>query len=212
MLCNGYPMACEQFVDIVNLSGQSSNESNMILLCEVLAAIGNRRRGVLKLLLPEISDLLSTTSSTKVLRILSTLLLQTMKGHSWDSVQKESFDTALQNVDNWTKYQIGRSATRYGHPDKAESIFNFLSDSVSSEHQYFWLLGLAQISEAEKILSDRSNDDIIARIKDANAKILEGHTSIMASATPNHQQKFQINYLKCRSEFLQAFGSTRLRL
>ena len=204
MLCNSYPKACEQFVDIVQLSAQ--NDENMILLCTVLAALGNRTKGVLKLLLPEICNLMSNSngrSNKVVLRSLSVLLLQTMKGHKWDADQTEAFNSAMLHSDFWTQYQIGRSATRYGHPDKAKIIFNNLSDVVSSENHQFWLLGLSQISEAEESLIEEDKE-VVLRITEANSKILEAATNIKASATPNNQQNFQINYLKCRSEFLQA--------
>ena len=95
---------------------------------------------------------------------------------------------------------------RYGHHGIAADIFQKLTLTVSSEHFYFWLSGLSQISLGERFLNVVSNKDLLDRLSQCQSHILEGLTSIRAASVPSRSQEFQVNYLKCRSEFLQALS------
>ena len=85
----------------------------------------------------------------------------------------------------------------------AAEIFQKLSFSSSSEHFYFWLTGLNQISLGEHALNNVQNQDLVERLSLASSHILEGMSSIRAASTPTRSQEFQVEYLKCRSDFLQ---------
>ena len=78
--------------------------------------------------------------------------------------------------------------------------------TVSSEHFYFWLTGLGQISLGEHYLNDVSNKDLLERLSLCQTNLLEGLSSIRAASVPSRSQEFQVQYLKCRSEFLQTMS------
>jgi hypothetical protein len=40
-------------------------------------------------------------------------------------------------------------------------VFQSLSKSVSSEHFYFWLKGLAEVCRGESCLNDVNNNDLV---------------------------------------------------
>ena len=63
---------------------------------------------------------------------------------------------------------------RYGHHGIAADIFQRLTYSVSSEHFYFWLMGLGKICNGEHGLNDVSNKDLVERLSMASSHILEG--------------------------------------
>jgi integrator complex subunit 7 len=214
LLCQVQPGACDQFVDIVGGMLLTSSRETVLLLCETLASFASIKSGVIKLLMPDICHAINTViesevdtgSTAPVLTLLTTLLFQTLKGHSWPDAASGAIRNAVGNVDQWSAYCIGRSASRYGHHGVASEIFDKLTLEVSSEHFYFWLSGLTQISKGEHILNDVNNNDLIDRLSFANAHILEGLTSIRASSTPTRNQEFQVDYLRCRSDFLQTLG------
>ena len=66
-LCNVHPKSCDQFVDILGqLLNARNHEENLTtslpLVCEGLASLGSIRTGVLKLLLPDICNAMTTIS------------------------------------------------------------------------------------------------------------------------------------------------------
>ena len=91
MLCKVRSDACDQFVDIVGgLLHSTSDPETKMLLCQVLAALGDMKPGVLNLILPDVCHMLSSASMetdedtpVPVLVVLATLLFQSAKGHQW---------------------------------------------------------------------------------------------------------------------------------
>ena len=77
--------------------------------------------------------------------------------------------------------------TRYGHHGIAADIFQRLTYSVSSEHFYFWLMGLGKICNGEHGLNDVSNKDLVDRLSMASSHILEGLSSFIFSSNHNVQ-------------------------
>ena len=213
-LCRVHPRTSDQFVDIVGGLLLTSSQETVLLLCETLASFASMKRGVLKLLLPDLCNCIrtiiesdSTDSSTApVLTLLTTMLFQTLRGHSWPESCTAAVKNAVGNVDQWSAYCIGRSAARYGHHGVAADIFQRLTYSVSSEHFYFWLTGLSKICHGEHGLNNVSNKDLVERLSMASSHILEGLSSIRAASTPTRSQEFQVGYLKCRSDFLQTLS------
>ena len=74
---------------------------------------------------------------------------------------------------------------RYGHHGIAADIFQRLTYSVSSEHFYFWLMGLGKICNGEHGLNDVSNKDLVERLSMASSHILEGISLIIFSSYHN---------------------------
>lgn len=172
------------------------------------------KRGVLKLLLPDICNAITTViesesdtgSTAPVLTLLTTMLFQTLRSYAWSESYSVAVKSAIGNVDQWSAYCIARAAARYGHHGIAADIFQKLTYSVSSEHYYFWLLGLKQVCLGEHLLNDVSNKDLVDKLTVASSHVLEGLSSIRAASTPSRSQDFQVEYLKCRSDFLQALS------
>ena len=78
------------------------------------------KRGVLKLLLPDLCNCIGTIiegesdtgSTAPVLGLLTSMLFQTLRGHSWPDSCTLAVKSAVGNVDQWSAYCIGRSAAR----------------------------------------------------------------------------------------------------
>ena len=201
-------------MDIVGGLLLSSTQETVLVLCETLASFASMKRGVLKLLIPDICNAINTVieseaeggSSAPVLTLMTTMLFQTQRNHSWSESCSAALQSAVGNVDQWSGYCIARSAARYGHHGIAAEIFQKLSFSSSSEHFYFWLTGLNEISLGEHALNNVQNQDLVERLSLASSHILEGMSSIRAASTPTRSQEFQVEYLKCRSDFLQTLS------
>ena len=211
-LCRVYPRASDQFVDIVGGLLLSSTHETVLVLCETLASFASMKRGVLKLLIPDICNAINTVieseaeTTAPILSLMTTMLFQTLRNHSWSESCNQAIRNAVGNIDQWSAYCIARSAARYGHHGIAAEIFEKLSFSTSSEHFYFWLTGLNQISLGEQALNNVQNKDLVERLTLASSHVLEGMSSIRAASTPTKSQEFQVEYLKCRSDFLQALA------
>jgi hypothetical protein len=130
-------------VDVVGGVLLQSGADSLEPLCRVLAALGDMRKGVLLLLLPDMCSALSSVArqNTSAVSLLTTMLFQTMKGCKWSESTKTTLEDALSAVDMWTCYRIGRSAARYGHMSLAVRLFERAAEAVSSEYLYFWLTG-----------------------------------------------------------------------
>ena len=243
MLCNVKQETCDQFVDIIGSSlmennGYKKDGRLMLLLCETLASLGHMKFGVLKLLLPEICNLVEvlcenvvdgespiSEDDSKVLIMLCTLIFQTMKGHLWTKDTRRAIDLVLSVVDQWSVYRLGRTASRYGHHGIASSILENTANQVSSENHYYWLKGMSQICRGEYKISGMTEEiednnkktknevkqrpHIVERLSQGNMKVQQGLDNLKASATPQSPSSsahtnFQLEYLKCRTEYLSA--------
>ena len=163
---------------------------------------------------------------SKVLIMLCTLIFQTMKGHLWTKETKQAIDIVLSVLDQWSVYRVGRNASRYGHHGFAFRILENAANQVSSEKHYYWLKGLSQIYQGENRISgitDEVESASVSTIKDpvlqkthiidklslGNMKVQQGLDNLKASATPQSPScfahtNFQLEYLKCRAEYLSA--------
>ena len=75
----------------------------------------------------------------------------------WTPEFSEAIESALEAMDMWSAYKVARAASRYGHHQSAHSIYQKISQGVSSEHLYYWLTGLAQVSLGEMTLINRTS-------------------------------------------------------
>ncbi len=197
-------------------------EDSLPLLCQVLTALGDAKAGVLKPLLPDICHLMTSVaerdsggvesprsleSRASVMSLLAAMLFQTMKGHRWTPEAQQALRETTLALDAWSVYKVARTASRYGHYEHASELFSAAVRAASSEQMYFWLTGLAQVCRGEHILTDSSESaDVVDRLAEANSNILLGISSINAATSQTRSQDFQIGYLKCRSEMLQALS------
>ena len=120
LLCQTTPKASDQFVDIVGGLLLTSSQETVLLLCQTLASFGSMKQGVLSLLLPDICNAINTViesetdtgSTAPVLTLLTTMLFQTLRDHSWQESAMMAVKNAVGNVDQWSAFCIGRSAAR----------------------------------------------------------------------------------------------------
>ncbi|KAF8777907.1 Integrator complex subunit 7 like protein [Argiope bruennichi] len=78
---------------------------------------------------------------------------------------------------------------------------------VSSEHLYFWLVSLSEISQAENCLMSktvRSNQEIIESVSQAITHYMKAVSALKAATIPQHSLIFQCEYARLRSEVLGA--------
>jgi len=168
-LCEGQPEASDQLIRIIGSCIKDWNDTHrdqttMLLLIETLASLGHIKIGVLEELLPDIcsiikSSMVSNTNqdsvkhNTDVIVMLCVLVFQIMKTATWSNEARNTISGAIQVLDQWSVYKIGRSATRYGHHCLAFEIFSEISSNVGSEANYYWLLGMSEVSKGEHVIS-----------------------------------------------------------
>uniref|UniRef100_F6RSZ1 Uncharacterized protein n=1 Tax=Ciona intestinalis TaxID=7719 RepID=F6RSZ1_CIOIN len=112
-------------------------------------------------------------------------------------------DTIETPLNNWTLYRIARQASRLGQHEVAHSLFKKVSNTVASEHHYFWLTGLADLAFAESTIKETSV--IGQNCSDKTVKNLHNRLCRFGAAvTPNHPLTFQCEYARLRNETLQA--------
>lgn len=216
-ICDISPDMCIQFVDnIGSLIGKTS-DACVVPLCTSLCALGNKSAGMVVCWQSELVQKLEefihqqpiTDDTAKAIGMVCTLLFQTSVDKPWMiSPQEEAaIVVAIEAVDLWSSYRIGRQATRYGHHPVAHKVFASLCNRVSSEHFYFWLISLSEISQAESCLQSkfaRNTQDVVECISQAVIGYMKAISALKASTTPQHSLSFQYEYAWLRSEVLQA--------
>lgn len=157
VLCQLKAEACDQFVDLVGEflvpTVEEHGEKMALLLCQVLASLGNIKRGVLTALVPNICHVVGRCHTPALLNLLVTLLFQTMQAKVWNEDVSKAVDSAVAKLDPWSVFRMARTATRYGHLAIASRLFASVADMVSSEHFYFWATGLSQFCQGEAMVS-----------------------------------------------------------
>ncbi|KAK6636894.1 hypothetical protein RUM43_010558 [Polyplax serrata] len=207
-LCKACPTLSNQFVEIISTRLFLSDTCNS-LLCEALGAIGGLQPSALKNILLDIikklhrfsqlTDLTPDQIHTKV--TLCTLLFQSQVGFEWNPDLRAAVKIATSGNHYWSNYKIARAACRYGHHEISHEIFAVLKDRVSSEHYYFWLTSLQELSKGEAVLS--SNEDLVVKLSTSLTHYSKALASLRAASTPSQTLGFQAEYVKVRCEFLQ---------
>lgn len=98
--------------------------------------------------------------------MLCTLVFQSMTDYFWNEETEIAIYSVTENNNLWANYCVARAAVRYGHHKIAYSIFSKLTEQVSSEHFYFWLVCLKEMSESETYLLS-SDDTLVNRLEKA---------------------------------------------
>ncbi|XP_030570796.1 integrator complex subunit 7 [Drosophila novamexicana] len=156
----------------------------------------------------------------RTVEILSALVFQTTMGCYLTQEVVHCFEKCIERVNCWTLYRIARTASRYGHHYVAAHIYTKVSQIVISDHMHYFLVSLAQISQAECILNYgreyaymRDNYapaeapepllPLMRRLEAASNLYQQALASMRACSSPQHPCSFQLEYLKIRAQFLQ---------
>jgi len=200
-----------QFVDILGGMlvswGAEQEQSTLQLVVETLAALGSLKSGVLALLVPDITQMarqlvmgpddkqLGTT-----IVLLNTLLLQTLRGSIWPQSATDSLDLSLSRLDCWDQYRVGRAASRYGHHGVAGKVFGNICDWAQSDVGYYWIQGLALLSQAEDILVMTSTLSLQERLATSLTLFHRAISSLRCASTTTSPLSFQLEFVTCRVE------------
>ncbi|GFY39151.1 integrator complex subunit 7 [Trichonephila inaurata madagascariensis] len=214
-ICDVSPDMCIQFVDTIGSLIGKTSDVWVVPLCTALCALSNKSAGVVVCwqteLIMKLKEFTSQThtnpEASKAIGMVCTLLFQTSVDKPWLLQEDGALMNAIDSVDFWSSYRIGRQATRYGHHQFAIKIFSILCNRVSSEHLYFWLVSLSEISQAENCLMSktvRSNQEIIESVSQAITHYMKAVSALKASTIPQHSLIFQCEYARLRSEVLGA--------
>lgn len=212
-LCEVNPDLCTQFVDTVGSLIGNCIDDCVIPICETLCALGNKRAGVVMYLQPELVNIIIqytqpsklNPKKTQALVMMCTLLFQANVDYSQKGQESQLIMKAINSFDLWSSYRVARQATRYGHHEVAAQIFSLLCNRVSSEHFHFWLMSLWEISEAENCLQHcKSGSSFHESLSQAITHYSKAVSGLKAATSPLHSLLFQCDYIKLRSEFLQA--------
>ncbi|XP_034103040.1 integrator complex subunit 7 [Drosophila albomicans] len=156
----------------------------------------------------------------RTVEILSALICQTTMGCYLPQQVVQCFELCIERVNCWTLYRIARTASRYGHHYVSAHIYTKVSQIVISDHMHYFLVALAQISQAECILNYgleyaymRDNYapreapepllPLMKRLESASNLYQQALASMRACSSPQHPCSFQLEYLKIRAQFLQ---------
>uniref|UniRef100_T1J6J8 Integrator complex subunit 7 n=1 Tax=Strigamia maritima TaxID=126957 RepID=T1J6J8_STRMM len=209
ILCESKADVCEQFADSFGTLIKTTSGPNTELLCEALAAMGNREASALLPVLPSLTQKLKNTLKSDELQksavVIFTLLFQALQNEFSDLSTEIPISDLLESLDLWACYKVGRQASRYGYHNYAAAIFAHLSNQVSSEHFHFWLVGLWELSLAESCVQTKQTAvQKVDHISDAVTHYMKGISAFKAATIPTNLLHFQLEYVRLRVELLQA--------
>lgn len=166
---------------------------------------------------------------SRIIEILSAVILQSLIGCFLPSVVLDTFDRIASVSNCWTLYRIGRSASRYGQHFLAARFFIRISKYASMDKFNFFLVGVAQMAKAECILNYGLEYDtmcqhynlcdpkytnnqlklipLIERLDMAISLYWEALASLRASSSATSPLTFQLEFIKLRAQFLQTLFS-----
>ncbi|XP_045187298.2 integrator complex subunit 7-like [Mercenaria mercenaria] len=177
-------------------------------LCESLAAIGSLNQSLLpKSVVPQLLGVLQNSLNAglephQMQVYLCTVLFQVAGGSPIPAEVEGLILACAERADPWLAYKTARQALRYGQCGIAEKIFQALAKKVSSEHFYFWLIGLQEITLGEKCLHSNTTT-VIAKLQQALAYYHKGLTSLKAAVVPSFPLQFQSEYIQLRASLLE---------
>ncbi|KAK3583159.1 hypothetical protein CHS0354_027572 [Potamilus streckersoni] len=210
-LVQTHPDTGESFVSCITNLLEQSQELSSSMFSESLAAIGSQNSKVLQTsALSQVLSLLNKVSQSqenlpRFGTTLCTLVFQAAEGNPVPDHIKDLILTCVQKTDPWRGYQVARQAMRYGQSAIASKIFSSLAQKVSSEHLYFWLMGLHDIGTGESCLQERKykSFEVLSTIMDASLHYQKGLTLLKAASTPNFPLQFQCEYVNLRVDTMQ---------
>ncbi|EDV96038.1 integrator complex subunit 7 [Drosophila grimshawi] len=218
-LCEHFQLRKYAFSTSVGLEDEAAMETD-----EPEPAKPNPMMSRLPLILYKLNKLVDREEQPEQLlrtvEILCALVCQTTMGCYLPQPVVQCFEKCIERVNCWTLYRIARTASRYGHHYVAAHIYTKVSQIVISDHMHYFLVALAQISQAECILNYgleytymRDNYapseapepliPLMRRLEAASNLYQQALASMRACSSPQHPCSFQLEYLKIRAQFLQ---------
>lgn len=180
------------------------------ILCESLAAIASVNQSSMpKSVVPQLLTILqksldANTEPNLMQVFLCTVLFQVAGDVEIPDGVNILILSAAERADPWIAYKIARQALRYGQFAIAERIFVALAKKVSSEHFFFWLTGLKDITLGEKCLrSQTKSPSAIASLQEVLSCYHRGLTSLKAAVVPSFPMQFQCEYIQLRASLLE---------
>jgi len=191
-------------------------------VCETLTGLAAMKQGVLSLLIPDICNLINTIAAEREVEIVSseecgvernrtlvllkTMLLQTLRGHSWTEDAEDAFRTGVDVLDNWSTYRVARAAARYGEHRIGRELFDRLKHEVWSEGNHFWISSLEQFARGEEILAKQDNRSLQDKLNQAMNVFQQGLTSLRAASSNQQPLSFKLQFIKCRIQYLKVLS------
>ena len=152
VLCRHQPQLTGQFVEVLGgmmVRCEATPPSlHCVLTC--MASLASHSQGALAPLVPDLTQLVTRLGQEKpgkILVLLLTLLLQTLRGHSWSEAAHQSWQVSVPRLDCWQRYRLARAASRFGHHNLAADLFTEIAQYAESDTIYSWLEGLALLSQ-----------------------------------------------------------------
>ncbi|XP_023336904.1 integrator complex subunit 7 [Eurytemora carolleeae] len=222
LLCSTKPEYTGEFVDILGgmLDSKYKDSIGMLSVCQTLAALAGMKQSVLSPLVPDICSIIQSiilereaemdysrdenpAERNKILVLLLTILLQTVRGHTWSQDIEQTFRSGAQLLDNWSKYRVGRAASRYGEHQQSRFLFSELKEKVWTENFNYWLQSLEFFSRGEEILARKENTPLQEKLVSAATMFQRGLTCLRAGSSVQQPMRFQQDFIKCRIHYLQ---------
>ncbi|KAH3765147.1 integrator complex subunit 7 [Pelomyxa schiedti] len=105
---------------------------------------------------------------------------------------------------NWECFIMAREAFCIGQHTISTKLFSSLSQKVEREHFYFWFQALSEISSAEVLLTEHTNDGHAASM----CYLYQAKTHLMAASDFQYAFAYQIEFVSLRIQYLEAVLST----
>ena len=203
VLCRHQPQLTGQFVEVLGgmmVRCEAEPRSlHCVLTC--MASLASHTPGALAPLVPDLTQLvtrLGQESSSLVL--LLTLLLQTLRGHSWGQSAHHSWQASVARLDCWHRYRLARAASRFGHHNLAADLFTEIAQYAESDTIYSWLDGLALLSQAENTLVRTTTTSLQDRLTASLNFFHRAMSSLRCATSSNNSLAFQLEFVSCRLE------------
>ena len=129
-----------------------------------------------------------------------TLLLQTLRGHSWSQDAHQTWQVSVGRLDCWQRYRLARAASRYGHHNLAAELFTEIAQYAESDTIYSWLEGLALLSQAENSLVKTTTMSLQDRLTSSLNLFHRAVSSLRCATSSNNSLAFQLEFVSCRLE------------
>ncbi|XP_053314662.1 integrator complex subunit 7 [Spea bombifrons] len=214
-LAKSRPYLSQSVVESLLTQLHSAHDSARIYMCHCLASVAMQLPVLGDGMLGDIVELYkvigrsATDKQQELLVSLATVIFVASQKALSPEV-KTIIKQQLENVSNgWTVYRIARQASRMGNHDMAKELYQSLLTQVASEHFYFWLNSLKELSTAEERLTALQEDDYssaLSCISESLKSYHKGIASLTAASTPMNPLSFQCEFVKLRIDVLQAFS------
>uniref|UniRef100_S4RCB0 Integrator complex subunit 7 n=1 Tax=Petromyzon marinus TaxID=7757 RepID=S4RCB0_PETMA len=214
-VCGAVPRLSSTLVQALLWQLQPAQDAARALICQGLAAAAMQSPVLGQAMLGDLVELLEAVGRTpspaqqQLLVSVATVIFVANQKVSSSEVKAAIREQLGAGASGWTVYRIARQASRMGNHDVAAELYHGLLAEVASEHFYFWLGGLEQLSRGEQCLAAVRDDDpgtALGCLSRALVSYQRGLASLTAASTPQNPLVFQCEYAKLRASSMQAFS------